>query len=50
MELLHHQVQLREDDNQFVCTRCGLVNPGDSDPCLPVSLDPEETLDREEAA
>ena len=40
MELLYHQVTLREDDGEVVCSRCGLVNPGDDDACIPVNLEP----------
>ncbi len=40
MELLHHQAALREEDGQFVCSRCGLVNPSDDVPCIPVNLEP----------
>lgn len=40
MELLHHQTMLREEDGLFVCSRCGLVNPGDDQPCIPINLEP----------
>jgi uncharacterized protein YbaR (Trm112 family) len=40
MELLHHQAMLRDTDGQFVCSRCGLVNPSDDQPCIPVTLEP----------
>lgn len=40
MELLHHQSMLREEDNVFVCSRCGLVNPSDDQPCIPVRTEP----------
>jgi hypothetical protein len=26
---------LREEDGLFVCSRCGLVNPTDEQPCIP---------------
>jgi hypothetical protein len=26
----------REDDTEVVCSRCGLINPGDDDPCISV--------------
>lgn len=40
MELLHHQASLREEDGNFVCSRCGLVNPSDDTPCIPANLEP----------
>jgi hypothetical protein len=40
MELFHHQAMLRETDGQFVCSRCGLVNPSDDQPCIPLTLEP----------
>jgi hypothetical protein len=43
MELLHHQPQLREDDGEYVCSRCGLINPGDDDACIPVNLEPADS-------
>ncbi len=33
---------LREDDGQFVCSRCGLVNPSDEQPCSPINIKPVE--------
>ncbi len=50
MELLHHQPRLREDDGEYVCSRCGLINPGDGDPCIPVNLEPAESGEGEKAA
>jgi hypothetical protein len=43
MELTHHQATLRESDGLWVCSRCGLVNPSDDQPCIPVSIEPSET-------
>jgi hypothetical protein len=43
MEFLHHQPFLREDDGEYVCSRCGLLNPGDGDPCIPMNLDSAES-------
>ncbi|HYE26176.1 MAG TPA: hypothetical protein VEG32_13370 [Clostridia bacterium] len=40
MDLLHHQAFLREEDSIFVCSRCGMVNPTDEQPCIPVSSEP----------
>ncbi len=40
MELLHHQATLREEDGMFVCSRCGLINPSDDTPCIPINLEP----------
>ena len=44
MELLHHQPMLREDieGGVFVCSRCGLVNPSDDQPCIPINLEPAQ--------
>ncbi|MDP9267000.1 MAG: hypothetical protein M3P27_01570 [Acidobacteriota bacterium] len=42
MELLHHQAMMRESDGMFVCSRCGLVNPSDDQPCIPVNLEPAD--------
>jgi hypothetical protein len=50
MELLHHQPSLREDDGEYVCSRCGLVNPGDGDPCLPINLEPAQSEGDDKAA
>jgi hypothetical protein len=40
MELLHHQATMREMDGQFVCSRCGLVNPSADQPCIPTNIEP----------
>ena len=40
MQLLHHQAEMRESDGVWVCSRCGLVNPTDDQPCIPLHLDP----------
>jgi hypothetical protein len=40
VELLHHQPMLREEDGVFVCSRCGMVNPSDDQPCVPVMTEP----------
>jgi hypothetical protein len=40
MELLHHQAFMREEDNMLVCSRCGMVNPSNDQPCIPVSSEP----------
>ncbi|MGH9524946.1 MAG: hypothetical protein ACRD3E_20665 [Terriglobales bacterium] len=40
MELLRHQPYLREEDGNWVCSRCGMVNPTDDSPCIPVNLEP----------
>jgi uncharacterized protein YbaR (Trm112 family) len=50
MELLHHQTMLREEEGEFICSRCGLVNPGDDDTCIPVNLEPAGTDDQKNAA
>jgi hypothetical protein len=34
MAMTHHRPVLREDDAEFVCSRCGLINPGDGEPCI----------------
>ena len=31
---------LREEDGLWVCSRCGLVNPTEDQPCIPVSIEP----------
>jgi hypothetical protein len=36
MEMAHHRSVPREDDTEIVCRRCGLINPGDDDPCISV--------------
>jgi hypothetical protein len=33
MDMTHHRPVHREDDDEFVCSRCGLINPGDGEPC-----------------
>ncbi len=43
MELLHHRITLREDDGASVCSRCGLLDPGDGDLCVPVELKDAES-------
>ncbi len=35
MDLLHHEPTLREEDGQLVCSRCGLLNPQEEQPCIP---------------
>ncbi len=42
MELLHHQAMLRDDleGGLIVCSRCGLVNPTDDQPCIPINIEP----------
>ncbi len=51
MQVLHHQIALREDDGECVCSRCGLINPGDDDACIPVNFEPAESgTDEEKAA
>ncbi len=50
MQLLHHQIAMREDDGEFVCRRCGLINPGDDEGCIPVNLEPAESGNSEEEA
>jgi len=40
MEMTHHQSMLREDDGIWVCSRCGLVNPADDQPCIPITIEP----------
>ncbi len=42
MELLHHQATLREEDGAWVCSRCGLVNPSDDQPCIPMNIEPAD--------
>lgn len=50
MELLHHQPMLRDEDGQYICSRCELVNPTDDVPCIPVdaqpSTDPQVQFER----
>ncbi len=29
-----HDVVCRESDGEFVCRRCGLINPGDEESCV----------------
>jgi len=50
MPFLHHQAMLRDEDGQFVCSRCGLMNPSDDQPCIPLNLEPAELPHGEEAA
>ena len=33
---------MRESDGVWVCSRCGMVNPTDDQPCIPVNLEPTE--------
>lgn len=40
MDLLHHQAAMREEDGVWICSRCGLVNPTDDQPCIPMATDP----------
>jgi hypothetical protein len=40
MELLHHQPMLREEDGQYVCSRCELLNPTNGILCIPVDTCP----------
>jgi transposase len=47
MELLHHQATLREEDGAFVCSRCGLINPADDTPCIPINLEPSSDAEVE---
>ncbi len=44
MELLHHQAMLRDDleGGLIVCSRCGLVNPTDDQPCIPITIEPAQ--------
>jgi hypothetical protein len=46
MEMAHHRPVLREDD-EFVCSRCGLINPGDDDPCISVYSGSAQTEESE---
>ncbi|MFB3815511.1 MAG: hypothetical protein ACE14L_15515 [Terriglobales bacterium] len=50
MELMHHQNRLRDDDGEFVCSRCGMINPGEDDPCIPISIEPAESGEQPKAA
>jgi hypothetical protein len=50
MQLLHHRITLREDDGASVCSRCGLIDPGDDDACIPVKLEPAESGNSEKKA
>lgn len=50
MEFMHHQPTLRDEDGKFVCSRCGLVNPSDDQPCIPVNMDPADKPHNGEAA
>jgi hypothetical protein len=42
---VHHRPVHREDDDEFVCSRCGLINPGDGESC--VSTYPAQTNEAE---
>ncbi len=48
MDMLHHQATMRDIDGQWVCSRCGLVNPTNDQPCIPMHLEPSD--DEEQAA
>ena len=50
MDFLHHQAMLRDEDGQFVCSRCGLLNPSDDQPCIPENIEPSELPHGKEAA
>lgn len=50
MQVLHHRITLREDDGASFCSRCGLIDPGDDDACIPVKLQPAESENSEEKA
>jgi len=39
---------MRDSDGVFVCSRCGMVNPSDDTPCVPVEMHPAD--ERTEAA
>jgi len=43
---------LREDDGVWVCSRCGLINPPDDQPCIPVTIEPsaQTSVDEEGTA
>ena len=40
MDGTHHRPVHREDDDELVCSRCGLINPGDDDTCISVYPSP----------
>ena len=40
---------MREEDGQWVCSRCGQVNPSADQPCIPLSLEPSQTDDERAA-
>jgi hypothetical protein len=50
MELLHHQPMMTEVDGKFVCSRCGMINPSDDQPCIPLNLEPAESGGEDKAA
>lgn len=37
---------MRELDGVFVCSRCGLVNPSDDQPCIPTNLEPADEAEQ----
>ncbi len=49
MDLLHHQATMRDDDGEWVCSRCGMVNPSADQPCIPMHLEPSKS-DEDKAA
>lgn len=53
VELLRHQASLGDPDGVFVCSRCGLINPSEDQPCIPANVEPSSDpyhADEEEAA
>ena len=34
---------MREEDGQWVCSRCGMVNPSADQPCIPTHLEPSDS-------
>ena len=45
MDLIRHQAFLREEDGRFICSRCGLENPTEERPCIPVSGEPSQAAE-----
>jgi hypothetical protein len=39
---LPHQIGMRDSEDEPICARCGLLNPGEDDPCLSISVEAAE--------
>jgi hypothetical protein len=49
-QTLPHQSIVRESDEEVVCARCGLLNPGEDDPCITVLIEAAQPKPEKKAA